>query len=92
MLVIILSVGVMALIAWTAGAVACYIFTSTQTTQGARFPMLMTTFIFALLEYALVSDTMSDGFCCLLRSWRFIHEDGHSVSSSSFAISFVNEI
>ena len=70
----------MAWIIWICGSVACFILTSTASTQSARLPLLMTTFVFALLEYLLVSGIVSQGFCTLLQNWRFIHQDSHNVS------------
>ena len=70
----------MAWIIWICGSVACFILTSTASTQSARLPLLMTTFVFALLEYLLVSGIVSQGFCTSLQNWRFIYQDSHNVS------------
>ena len=74
------SIGTMAWIIWICGSVACFILTSTASTQSARLPLLMITFVFALLEYLLVSGIVSQGFCTLLQNWRFIYQDSHNVS------------
>ena len=78
---LLFSIGTMAWMIWICGSVACFILTSTASTQSARLPLLMTTFVFALLEYLLVSGVVSHSVCTLLQNWRFIYQDSHNVSN-----------